>query len=110
MIIYYETEQGIDTGTALVPKTHPHYSFVLDEIKNNAEIVLKKRVIVETQPPETWDSIRAKRDQLLKDSDWSVLPDAPTRKKQWMEYRAKLRQITTTFSAPGDVIWPTKPV
>jgi hypothetical protein len=59
--------------------------------------------------------VRDKRDRLLKESDWSQLPDVPlsdAKKEEWATYRQALRDITDPTSQPGfptDVNWPAKP-
>ena len=66
--------------------------------------------------------LRAKRDELLRDSDAYALPDFPhpdeATKQAWLAYRQALRDLTTT-AAPqlslsmqlveGSVTWPSKP-
>jgi hypothetical protein len=61
-----------------------------------------------------WFVIRNKRDYILLVSDTNVLPDrwaAMTTEQQtaWSTYRQALRDITTAFSDPADVVWPTQP-
>lgn len=49
---------------------------------------------------------------LLKESDWSVLPDVPMSKgerDQWIEYRKALREIDLQPNYPENVVWPAKP-
>lgn len=60
---------------------------------------------------DTWDTIRAKRDQLIKDSDWTMIPGATVDQAAWAEYRQVLRDLPQTFAASGpeSVIWPTAP-
>lgn len=54
--------------------------------------------------------LRGKRDELLRASDWTQLPDVPLATKQaWATYRQALRDITAQESYPFSVIWPTKP-
>jgi len=54
--------------------------------------------------------IRVKRDQLLKDSDWTQLPDAPVKDQQvWAEYRKALRDLPDQANFPEDVKWPKAP-
>ena len=55
--------------------------------------------------------LRAKRDGLLKDCDWTQLPDAlPTKERQrWTAYRAELRDITKKYTSLDAVVWPNKP-
>jgi len=54
-------------------------------------------------------SVRSKRNQLLKDSDWAILPDAPTDKEVWAIYRQQLRDVTEQPGFPFDVIFPEAP-
>ena len=64
-------------------------------------------------PPPTWESIRSLRNMMLAESDWTVLSDVPMAdalKTAWINYRQQLRDITTTFTNPQDVVWPTPPV
>ena len=60
-------------------------------------------------PALTWDAIRAQRNALLSESDWTQLADAPVDKAAWATYREALRDITETFATPDAVVWPTKP-
>ena len=52
--------------------------------------------------------VRAKRDQLLKDSDWTQLPDTPADKEAWATYRQALRDLPTTAGFPN-VAMPATP-
>lgn len=61
-----------------------------------------------------WEEIRNQRNKLLADCDYVVLPDywatlSETQKKEWLSYRKQLRDITTTFSDPNEVVFPEKP-
>ena len=75
---------------------------------------------LESNIPEPWKteqemyddaslSVRTKRDQLLLECDWTILPDAPTDKEAWMIYRQQLRDITEQSGFPFNVIYPEKP-
>ena len=59
----------------------------------------------------TWDTIRAKRDQLILESDYTMTPGATVDQAQWSAYRQILRDLPQTFAATGpeSVIWPTAP-
>lgn len=57
----------------------------------------------------TWESLRAKRDELLSGSDWSQLPDAPVDAAAWATYRKALRDLPTTYPDAATAVWPTKP-
>lgn len=56
--------------------------------------------------------IKAKRDILLKECDFTQLGDAPLsslEKQAWRDYRQELRDLPSTITDPYAVVWPTKP-
>lgn len=56
-----------------------------------------------------WPTIRARRDVLLAQSDWTQLPDVPlATKTAWAEYRQALRDITNQPD-PTNIVWPVAP-
>ena len=61
--------------------------------------------------PSDWDVARAKRDQLLKDSDWAMTTGATIDQAQWSAYREKLRDIPQTYKdkETSEIVWPTIP-
>lgn len=55
-------------------------------------------------------SARAKRDGLLKETDYIVMPDCPLAdKSEWQAYRQALRDVPDQPSFPDTIDWPTKP-
>ena len=63
------------------------------------------------QGPLTWDDIRKKRDELIRESDWTMIPGCTADQAQWAAYRQTLRDIPTTYAetGPESVVWPRKP-
>jgi len=59
----------------------------------------------------TWDSIRATRDKILRDTDWTMTTGATVDQAQWAAYRQVIRDIPQTYKdkTPDDVVWPTQP-
>ena len=59
----------------------------------------------------TWDDIRLKRDNILKDTDWTMTTGATVDQAQWAAYRQVIRDIPQTYKdkTPDDVVWPTQP-
>ena len=59
----------------------------------------------------TWNDIRAKRDAILKDTDWTMTTGATVDQAQWAAYRQVIRDIPQTYKdkTPDDVVWPTQP-
>lgn len=53
--------------------------------------------------------IRKLRNDLLKESDWTQVLDAPINKEQWAIYRQQLRDITLQQGFPFNVSWPAHP-
>ena len=54
------------------------------------------------------NELREKRNSLIAETDWWVLPDRTPTHEQ-LDYRQALRDITNTYNNLNDVVWPTKP-
>ena len=60
-------------------------------------------------------SIRSKRNELLKESDWTQLNDCPlsaSKKQEWATYRQQLRDLPSSYQSANniaDVIFPSNP-
>jgi hypothetical protein len=54
-------------------------------------------------------NVRAKRNQLLADSDWTQLADSPVDKDAWAVYREALRTLPEQAGFPYSVQWPVAP-
>lgn len=52
-----------------------------------------------------WIVVRAERNKLLADCDWTQLPDAPVDAVAWATYRQALRDITSQAN-PFNIVWP----
>ena len=52
------------------------------------------------------DEVRKKRNQLLSETDWTQLPDAPVDGSLWATYRQELRDIPEQEGFPWQVQWP----
>ena len=58
------------------------------------------------------EDLRAMRNQMLTDTDWTQSADSPltdSQKTSWATYRQSLRDITDSATSLDDVTWPTKP-
>ena len=64
-----------------------------------------------TLDAKTATANRTKRDELLSDTDWTQVADAPVDATTWATYRQALRDITAHANWPNlvDADWPTKP-
>lgn len=64
----------------------------------------------ETQ--KKYDILRNERDFLLKQSDWTQIPDSPLtneQKQSWATYRQALRDLPSTVDI-NNIIYPEKPL
>ena len=59
-------------------------------------------------PAATWDSVRAERNQLLKDTDWQGMSDVTMSDAQ-KAYRQKLRDLPATNADPTKIVFPDAP-
>lgn len=55
------------------------------------------------------ECLREYRDDLLKQTDWWVMPDRSPTEEQ-LAYRQALRDITKHYTSREDVVWPEKPL
>lgn len=123
MPVYYspETKGFYDTDAvtyrtlpnSLIQITIEERNNLVRELNSNNKIIsiVNGEIVLEDIPTSLlWDNLRAYRNILLKESDYTQLPDFPEAKKaEWATYRQALRDIPQTYATPEEVIWPTKP-
>ena len=74
--------------------------------------IIKSAEWLENKTNEAWRKIRKERNQLLGESDYMILADAPvdeTQKQEWTTYRQALRDIPQDYDSPDEVVYPDKP-
>ena len=54
-------------------------------------------------------ALRSQRDELLAQSDWTQVADAPVDAAAWATYRQALRDLPANTTDPANPTWPTKP-
>ena len=59
----------------------------------------------------TWNDIRSQRDDILRETDWTMTTGATVDQAQWAAYRQNLRDLPQTYKdkTPDDVVWPSQP-
>jgi len=95
-------EDGQVTWSIPLEVGNRHYDEYLEWAKTNT---------IEAADGLTWDSIRATRDEILRDTDWTMTTGASVDQAQWAAYRQNIRDIPQTYKdkTPDDVVWPTQP-
>ena len=58
---------------------------------------------------EQANSVRASRNEKIKDCDWTQVADATVDKAAWATYRQALRDVTQQAEFPWTIDWPTNP-
>ena len=59
---------------------------------------------------EWWhERMRLRRDRLLKESDWTQLPDATCDREAWATYRQALRDFPATWTPGSEADFPDTP-
>lgn len=124
-IIYHRDtgliERCIDMNDEMLAKNlanNPHWAY-LDGYIDNAS---KKQVNLDTMQiedrppfqPNVSDYIRSKRANLLRNSDWTQMPDSPlsaAKKAEWAVYRQALRDMpdTQVVNSVDEIVWPVRP-
>ena len=54
-------------------------------------------------------ALRSQRNELLSQSDWTQVADAPVDAAAWATYRQALRDLPANTTDPANPTWPTKP-
>jgi hypothetical protein len=54
-------------------------------------------------------NVRAVRNKMLSECDWTQLEDSPADKLSWRSYRQELRDISSQNGFPWTVEWPVTP-
>ena len=65
--------------------------------------------VITVDAEEQARKIRAMRDSLLTQSDWTQVADAPVDQAAWATYRQALRDIPSQSGFPNEITWPTEP-
>jgi|TARA_R100000084_G_scaffold38698_2_gene15510 hypothetical protein len=79
---------------------------------NGKQVTLDQSLVdaaaVEVATENAWSDLRAKRTQLLTDTDYLALSDA-TLSAEMRTYRQELRDLPANTSDPANPTWPVKP-
>jgi hypothetical protein len=100
-----------DTTTEKLTDTAPYlkdgkvYTY-MKELKTSEDLATDAKLL----KVNTENAIRIQRNQLLKDSDWTQVTDAPVDKTAWATYRQELRDITSQEGFPFNVVFPNPPL
>lgn len=80
------------------------YSIEESEVVEYEKIREKTKEEQDSEINSVWENIRAQRNILLTESDWTQLPDSPLsnqKQMEWQIYRQQLRDVTLADSPYG---------
>jgi hypothetical protein len=90
-----------------------HYQVVISKLVDRLEkleaFCFQEGILQEAD--ESWDIVRAKRDYLLKSTDWTAVSGCTVAPMEWAEYRQELRDLPQTFETAelNQIVWPVQP-
>lgn len=90
-------------------KLIPVEPYILDDQVYTVAVEDKTADELEADKQSLAAKVRAERNRLLSDYDWTQLADAPVDSVIYAKYRQDLRDITKQDSFPFSVVWPDKP-
>ena len=96
--------------------THNEYQMIVEQTPiQSGSVYIQAYSVEDVDSDEVnegrWEYVRGKRDELLLETDWVVLPHSPitgSNLEEWIQYREDLRNITNAAN-PFELNWPTKP-
>jgi hypothetical protein len=97
-------EANLSAGEGFVSGNYSHEEYVVSDGQvvpraYGQEALLKKMSI----------QVRLIRNDMLVQSDWTQLPDAPVDQAAWAVYRQELRDLPANTEDPSEVVWPKPP-
>ena len=94
---------------------HSDQTYSLKWNASKKEVVKDDTAKAAWELAEEWKQIRAERNRLLSESDWTQGGDSPLttqKKSDWAVYRTSLRTLPedqSSVTSYSDINWPTKP-
>ena len=101
-----------DNSASFVLDTFSDYELDQLEVVSGSISVKPQSVQDEELESKQLALLRAQRDNLLNQSDWTQVPDSPlssAKKSEWATYRQALRDLPSTTSDFSNPNWPSQP-
>lgn len=103
-------EESVDKTSLEADKKYTAiFNDILSRLSKLEEFCFEDRILQEAD--SSWDIVRAKRNYLLKSSDWTAVSGCTVSPVEWVQYRQQLRDLPQTFAEFGldEIIWPEPP-
>jgi hypothetical protein len=102
----YNVVTVVETAPPEIDHKTQQLYFVIQNIEGKWVQVWNAQNLLQDQAES---NVRGYRDELLSESDWTQVADAPVDQAAWATYRQALRDIPQQAGFPWNVEWPSKP-
>ncbi|WP_285906770.1 tail fiber assembly protein [Pseudodesulfovibrio pelocollis] len=110
-----EQLDALGYNEAIPIQRQPFTTYTTEWVKDG--LVYREQIVTAVVDEEARDaalaeSVRAERDRLLAECDWTQLADVPLDALEiglWADYRQALRDVPGQAGFPGAVEWPVRP-
>lgn len=100
---------------AVPVRREPHTDYTTEWVKDG--LVYREQIVTAVvdeaaRAAELAEAVRAERDRLLAECDWTMLTDAPLGEDErdaWAAYRQELRDVPQQAGFPLHAAWPERP-
>lgn len=107
--VYFSTPLPFDPITENLVENSPVFDSQKKSWVQAWEVRPKTQEEISQITAEQKAQVRAMRNRLLAECDWTQMPDAPVDRTPWTAYRQALRDITAQEGFPFNVQWPVAP-
>ena len=108
-----ENELNVYNVVSVVEGQKPSFNSNTEFLNYSVELVDNVWTVVyskqQRSEEEVTEIMRLKRDNLLKESDWTQLSDVSVDATAWATYRQELRDLPSQEGFPFNITWPTQP-
>jgi hypothetical protein len=107
-LVYFTTPPEI-TSSQVMTEGLPVFNAESNRWEQVWEVRDKTPEELEAETQAKAAEVRQQRDDLLAQSDWTQVLDAPVDQVAWADYRQALRDVPQQEGFPWNVIWPDTP-
>ncbi len=84
--------------------------FQTQRVSKNGRVIRRRKADIKRDVDfKALRALKAERNHLLSQSDWTQMPDAPVDQEAWKNYRQALRDLPSNTPDFQDINWPEAP-
>jgi hypothetical protein len=82
---------------------------IVERLEKLEDICFEEKILQEDDT--SWNIVRAKRNYLLKSTDWTAVSGCTVAPMEWSQYRQELRDLPQRFAKAKleEIVWPVQP-